>query len=450
MESSPYTPGAGTLPPVLAGRDRLLHRLTVGLNDVATTGRTRTQDVILVGPRGVGKTVAVSVYGELARAGGFEVVNLQAVSGRTGIVPSLLERAASGIARQSGPWTRAKHAFDRIARVSLGVAGVSVGIETRPETATRQLDPGTLAEALAELADEVRRDAPAGGLLLTIDEMQEASASDLALLAATLHRLTVDHRTAAVLFAGTGLPHTPDVLRVARVTHPDRLFLLEELPVALAREDALFAVVEPARRLGVRWDPQAAAEVVDASNGYPAHVQMFAHEAWLAAAGPGLISLDEARAGLAQAHDDLARRTLGPRWRAMPDRQMEYIVALALHGGSSTTGRIARTLGRSVQELSKVRDALIREGDLYSVQRGHIALAVPIFGSYALAEYESARADAVVELLGLDQMRRNAGGSGPPPALPSAQTGLETRRHDQRAAQIEPLTDPGSRPGAVT
>ena len=112
MEPSPYSPGRRTLLRVLAGRDRLLHRLTVGLHDVATTGRTRTQDMILVGPRGVGKTVAVSVYVEQARAG-CEVVNLQAVSGRTGLVPSLLERAASGIARQRSPWTGAKHAFDR-------------------------------------------------------------------------------------------------------------------------------------------------------------------------------------------------------------------------------------------------------------------------------------------------------------------------------------------------
>jgi hypothetical protein len=56
--SSPYTPGAGTLPPVVAGRNRLLHRLMVRLNDVATTGRTRTQDVVLVGPRGIGSPVA--------------------------------------------------------------------------------------------------------------------------------------------------------------------------------------------------------------------------------------------------------------------------------------------------------------------------------------------------------------------------------------------------------
>nr|WP_255498244.1 ATP-binding protein [Nakamurella sp. PAMC28650] len=420
MEGSPYSPGAGTLPPVLAGRDGLLHRLMIGLNDVSTVGRTRTQDVILVGPRGVGKTVAVSVYGEQARGSGFEVINLQAVSGRTGLVSSLLERAASGIARHSGPWTRAKQAFDRIASISLGVAGVSLGIATQRETPTGHPDPGTLAEALAALADEVRSDTPGGGLLLTIDEMQEAAGSDLALLAATLHRLTVDHRNAAVLFAGTGLPHTPDVLRLARVTHPDRLFLLEELPVALAPEDALFAVVEPARRLGVRWDPRAATELVAASNGHPAHVQMFAHAAWLAAVGPGLIGLTESRAGLAQAHDDLARRTLGPRWRAMPERQMEYIAALASLGGTSTTSSVARALGRTVQELSQVRDALMREGDLYSLHRGHIALAVPIFGSYALAEYEHARKDATAELIGLDQMRLNAGSTGRSQPLPPA------------------------------
>ncbi|WP_052688862.1 transposase [Williamsia herbipolensis] len=38
MESSVYTPGAGHLPPVLAGRDDLLHAMTVRLNDVASVG----------------------------------------------------------------------------------------------------------------------------------------------------------------------------------------------------------------------------------------------------------------------------------------------------------------------------------------------------------------------------------------------------------------------------
>jgi hypothetical protein len=73
-----------------------------------------------------------------------------------------------------------------------------------------------------------------------------------------------------------------------------------------------------------------------------------------------------------------------------------------------------------VQELSKVRDALIREGDVYSVHRGRIALAVPIFGSYALAEYEAARRDAAVDVLSLEEMRRNAATSRPVATLSPA------------------------------
>ena len=54
MGSSIYGPGAGTLPPVLAGRDDLLRDLDATLTDVATAGRARAQDVVLAGPRGIG------------------------------------------------------------------------------------------------------------------------------------------------------------------------------------------------------------------------------------------------------------------------------------------------------------------------------------------------------------------------------------------------------------
>jgi hypothetical protein len=274
-------------------------------------------------------------------------VNLQAVAGHAGLVESLLQRAASRVDRNAGPCTRAKHAFDRIAGISLGVAGISAGITTYERTgASSVLDPGTLAEALDELATEVRRDAPTGGLLITVDELQVASAADLALLAATLHRLNVDHPEAAVVFAGTGLPHTPEVLRAAGVTHPDRLFQVAQLPVTLPAVDAAFAIIEPARRVGVNWHPAAADAVVSATNGYPAHLQQLAYTVWDVAAGSVLITLDDVRRAIPRFEADLNRRTLGPRWDRMSDRHMEYLAAVALHGGQTTTRNLAAALGR--------------------------------------------------------------------------------------------------------
>lgn len=407
MQHSVYTPGAGNLPKVLAGRDALLQRLTVLLNDVASVGRLRAQDLILVGPRGVGKTVTLTRYGQIAASRGFEVVNLQAVAGRDGLVESLLQRAASRIASSAGPWTRAKKAFDRVANVSVGIAGVSAAIGTHsPAASGSRLDPSTLAEALVELATEVRRDQPLGGVLITVDELQVGSRSDLALLAAMLHRINVDFPDAAVMFAGTGLPHTPTVLRRAGVTHPDRLFLLEDLPVALPGPDALFAVVEPARQVGVAWHPAAAAAVVAASNGYPAHLQHFAHITWEIAPGPTIEPTDAARA-LPLARAEISRRTLGPRWDNMPDRQMEYMAALALHGGRATSNSIARTLGRTLSELSSLRDDLIREGDIYSPQRGYVALTMPTFNAFILDRYHDARDISETPLLTLEQMQHH-------------------------------------------
>jgi len=418
VDRSPYTPGAGHIPPVLAGRDGLLRDWQLVLNDVVTGGRVRAQDMILAGPRGVGKTVTVSAFADLAKQPGFEVVNLQAVSGHASLVEALLQRAQTRIAEDAGPWKRARKAFERVGGVNLSIAGFGAGISTRSrETGAPTLDAGTLAAALATLAAEVGKDSPRGGLLVTVDELQVASGPDLALLAATLHRLNVDHPDAAVLFAGTGLPFTPEALRKAGVTHPDRLFVLENIPLTLDEEDARYAVVEPARQLDVLWEHDAATKVVEVSNGYPAHLQLFAHTAWTTAAGPDTITAADVDDAIPLAAAQLERRTLGPRWDRITDRQMEFLAALALLGGRAASSAVASALGRTHQEISWIREELIEEGDVYVPKRGQLAMAVPLFSRYVLSQYERTRPAAGIPLLGLEEMTTNAG-LDPRQALP--------------------------------
>lgn len=410
MDRSVYSPGAGHRPRVLAGRDDLMRDWHLMLNDVVVDGRLRAEDTVLTGPRGVGKTVAVSAFAEHAASQGFDVVNLQAVAGHSGLVDGLMQRARARIAEGAGAWQRARQAFDSIGALSVSVGGIGAGVSKRErEDARPAPDSGTLAQALARVATEVRKDEPRGGLLVTVDELQVASAPDLALLAATLHRLNVDHPQAPVLFAGTGLPFVPEALRKAGVTHPDRLFMLHTIPLTLSQDDARFAVVEPARQAGVTWEPEAALSVVEASNGYPAHLQLFAHAAWTAAAGPDTITVTDVERSLPGVAAQLERRTLGPRWDRISDRQMEFLAALALLGGRAATSSIARTLGRTQRELSWIREELISEGDVYVPRRGELAMAVPLFNRYVLSNYERSRPDAATHLLTLTQMAENAG-----------------------------------------
>ncbi len=437
MRSSVYTPGAGHRPAVLAGRQVLMRDFELMLNDAGARGRVRARDLILVGPRGVGKTALLSAFADVARAQGVEVVGLQAVVGQAGLIESLMHRARTLASAGEGPWRRVKAAFDRVAGVDVSVAGFGVGLSTR-EADTRPgagagfgarestFDAGVLADALAALSDEIRADNPNGGLLITVDEMQVASGPDLALLAAALHRLNVEHPDANVLFAGCGLPVTTESLHRAGVTHPDRLFSLEDVPLTLTPDDARYALVEPARQVAVTWEPEAVDRIIQLTNGYPAHLQLFADAAWTAAPGPGRVTLADVEASLPGVGAGLERRTLGPRWDRITDRQLEFVAALAVHEGRAPMALVAATLGKAPQEVSWLRDELIKQGDIYAPRRGQIAMAIPLFSSYVLTRYPQETQQRGTGLLSLEQMRRNAEPASPPPTGPVGPPGPPT------------------------
>ncbi|MDQ2789569.1 MAG: ATP-binding protein, partial [Actinomycetota bacterium] len=67
MDTNIYRPGAGKLPPLLVGRDRLVRDWVLRLHEVSSGGRSAAEDLVLTGPRGVGKTCALTVLADHAR-----------------------------------------------------------------------------------------------------------------------------------------------------------------------------------------------------------------------------------------------------------------------------------------------------------------------------------------------------------------------------------------------
>ena len=78
---NPFAPGAGNPPPELAGRSDVLRDIDIALQRVAI-GRP-TQSSILVGLRGVGKTVLLVRAKEMADRHGFKAVSLEAHEGKS-------------------------------------------------------------------------------------------------------------------------------------------------------------------------------------------------------------------------------------------------------------------------------------------------------------------------------------------------------------------------------
>src|SRR3989304_6699236 len=87
--TNPFAPGAGTPPPELAGRDSVISDADVALSRVKAGLPAKSQ--ILLGLRGVGKTVLLNRVSDLARAPGYEGIELAAPEDRP--LPEVLARS---------------------------------------------------------------------------------------------------------------------------------------------------------------------------------------------------------------------------------------------------------------------------------------------------------------------------------------------------------------------
>src|SRR5438552_3565086 len=84
--TNPYAPGAGTLPPELAGRSETIEKASIAL-DRCRNGLS-ARGVLLVGLRGVGKTVLLTRISQETEARGFVVVSIETPESRS--LPALL------------------------------------------------------------------------------------------------------------------------------------------------------------------------------------------------------------------------------------------------------------------------------------------------------------------------------------------------------------------------
>src|SRR5262252_153062 len=84
--TNPYAPGAGTLPPELAGRDEIIEKAEIALDRFRAGLAARS--LLMVGLRGVGKTVLLTRIAQQTEARGFVAVSMEAPESRS--LPALL------------------------------------------------------------------------------------------------------------------------------------------------------------------------------------------------------------------------------------------------------------------------------------------------------------------------------------------------------------------------
>lgn len=379
---NPYAPGAGTRPPELAGRDALLETGRIALERIRL-GRP-AKSLLLVGLRGVGKTVLLDRVLRDAEAAGLQTISIEAPENRT--LPAFLAPQLRIVLLRLSKNEKAKNLAARAMR---GLAGfiralkvkyqdieLNLDLESEPGLA----DNGDLEHDLQALLEAVGEAARSAGTALTmfVDELQYVEENELAALITALHRTA--QRGLPVMLFGAGLPQLPGRMGRAK-SYAERLF---DFPAVgpLPPEAARTALVKPARAEGVEYDADALDRILDETRGYPYFLQEWGKHAW-DAAERSPISLGDIEQATRTAIAALDESFFRVRFDRLTPLERRYLRAMAELGpGPHRSGDIADRLGREVTSLGPTRGQLITKGMIYSPSHGDTAFTVPLFDAY--------------------------------------------------------------------
>lgn len=379
---NPFAPGAGSPPPELAGRNDVRQDVHICIERLKR-GR-QAKSVLMIGLRGVGKTVLLDQMLKDAEARGAHTVRIEAPEGKS--LPALLApqlrlalmrlnrvEAAKDMAVRG---LRALAGFARSLKVTYN--DIEVGLDYDPEPGLA--DNGDLEGDLSALLEQVGRAAKAAGtvLVIFIDELQYVEEAQLAALISALHRCSQQQLPVTVV--GAGLPQLRGRMGEAK-SYAERLFNFAEIG-PLAGDDARSAIRVPTENEGVEVEDDAVDLIVAETQGYPYFLQEWGKCAWdVATANP--ISEMDVRTASVEAIAALDESFFRVRFDRLTPAEKKYLRAMAQRGpGPHRSGDIAEEMGRAVASLGPVRASLIAKGMIWSPTHGDTAFTVPLFDEF--------------------------------------------------------------------
>ncbi len=380
--TNPYAPGAGTPPPELAGRDELRETARVAIERVRRGLPTKSS--LMVGLRGVGKTVLLDSIRDAAEGTGVHTLRIEAPEGRS--LPSLLAPQLRQVLLRLSRNKRAKERAERGLRALAGFAkalkikyaDIEVGFDLAPEAGLA--DNGDLEQDLPALLETIGSAAQAAGLaaVMFIDELQYVEEDELAALITALHRCA--QRRLPIVLIGAGLPQLRGRMGKAK-SYAERLFDFPEVGPLPAHAAAL-AITKPAAHEGVRFQDDAVRRIVLETQGYPYFLQEWGKHAWdTASRSP--ITIADVRLASVSAVAALDESFFRVRFDRLTPAEKKYLRAMAdLGPGPHRSGDIADCLNRKVTALGPTRNQLISKGIIWSPNHGDTAFTVPLFDDF--------------------------------------------------------------------
>lgn len=366
----------------MVGREEVLDGAAVTLARVKQ-GRP-AKSFLLIGLRGVGKTVLLNRIQEVAEAQGYRAISIEAPENKR--LPALLIPSLRQVLLALDRTEQVNEYVKRSLRVLKSFAGkfklslgdFDLGLDVDPEVGTG--DSGDLETDLPDLLLSVGQAAQSRQVPVAIflDEMQYLNEDELSALIMAMHRIA--QKQMPLLLVGAGLPQLVGLTGKSK-SYAERLFDFPRID-ALKDQDARNALQQPVRREDADFEPSALDEIVKITKGYPYFLQEWGYQTWnTATATP--ISLDAVRAAnpiVIQRLDDSFFRV---KFDRLTPREKDYLRAMAeLGAGPHRSGDVAEVLDVGVHSVAPLRSGLIKKGMIFSPAHGDTAFTVPLFDEF--------------------------------------------------------------------
>lgn len=381
---NPFSPGAGSPPPELVGRDPILEQARILLGRVQQ--KKPEKSMLLTGLRGVGKTVLLNEIKRMAESTGYHTISIEAHEGKAlgPLIAPYLRSLLYDLDRIAGAGDKVKRGLavlrSFIGALKLTVGDVSIGLDIDPEKGSAdsgdlEIDLPNLFAAIGEAAQDRNR-----AVAIFIDEIQYFSHKELGALIMAMHQM--QQRQLPLVLLGAGLPILPGMAGESK-SYAERLF---SFPIigALSQENTAKALQEPAQDAGVAFEVAALDEVFQLTKGYPYFLQEWGYVAWnLATTSP--ISLQVVRDARSTVIPRLDENFFRVRYDRLTPSEKNFLRAIAELGpGAHRTGDIAEMLKVKVTSLGPVRAKLINKGMIYSPAHGDLDFTVPLFDDFMI------------------------------------------------------------------
>ncbi|WP_092256636.1 ATP-binding protein [Corynebacterium cystitidis] len=369
---NPFRATLGSSPPYLAGRQNEIQ----DFDDALANGPGTHERISLVtGLRGVGKTVLLNEFEDVARVQGWWVISETATANFTERIKDAVFTLAS------------KHLRDH-EKVLTGIAVPQIFSIQFADAETYQLKL-SLRQAITDFLDlQAQLDEKLGqgpvGLLITVDELHYSQSDEIREFGATVQHLVREDREIAVAMAG--IPQAVKPLLASDEARNPVTFLrrANKIELGLVSDDEVKkALDEPLTGTGFSWDPDALGLATKACGGYPFMIQLMGQQAFLKRNGT-VIDIDSAKEAKGAARRKLGQLVHAPALADLSDVDRTFLLAMAQDDGPSRMADISERLGIDPQYAGTYRRRLIEAEMIASTAYGYVDFELPYMREYLL------------------------------------------------------------------